>query len=283
MRRAIVRPLAAILFCLLAAPPAAQGADWRVVEVAAPGRVDEVVAADRSAAIRFGRAWHRATACASGICLAPASPPRRQRPPAGGLPDGWVSHGSGPGIAVAWYGEPTGRYDHAILGDAIEAGALHVRDAAGTLYRLRLPDDQVFEDLAPRIADIDGDGRNDIVAIRSFLDRGASLAVCGLDAGRLRLKASTAPIGKAHRWLNVAGIADFDGDGRNDIALVVTPISAARWNSGRGARTAWPEPPQRPAFPITRSVRGRRACPRSPTSTATAGPIWRCPMPAAAP
>ena len=52
---------------------------------------------------------------------------------------------------------------------------------------------------------------------------GASLAVYGERGGKLRRLAATAAIGRPNRWLNVAGIADFDGDGRPEIAIVKTP------------------------------------------------------------
>ena len=243
----VCRIAAVAISCLSAAPgiPARAGdtGSWRVVEIAAPGAVAEIVQAGASAAIRIGRTWYRGATCPAGLCLAVSSAPPRQRPPRGGLADGWIARAPGPGIVEAWYDEPTGRYDHAILGDAVEAGALVARDAAGTRFRLRLPADQVFEDLTPRIADIDGDGRGDIVAIRSFLDRGASLVVYGIVGGRLRLRASSPPIGRAHRWLNIAGIADFDGDGSRDMAVVATPhiggtLEFWSWQAGGLERTA---------------------------------------------
>jgi hypothetical protein len=41
--------------------------------------------------------------------------------------------------------------------------------------------------------------------------------------GRYEIVAETPPIGQPHAWLNPAGIADFDGDGKIDIALVRMP------------------------------------------------------------
>ncbi|WP_299481083.1 hypothetical protein [uncultured Roseibium sp.] len=48
--------------------------------------------------------------------------------PEGGLPDGKfaVYRPGRPDAVAAWYGSPTRRYGHGILGDAIEAGSLHV-------------------------------------------------------------------------------------------------------------------------------------------------------------
>ena len=92
----------------------------------------------------------------------------------------------------------------------------------GTLFH-ELPQTHVFEDLTPRIADLDGDGTSEIVTIRSSLARGAAVAVYGLQGGKLALRAATPEIGRSHRWLNIAAIHDFDGNGTREIAFVRTP------------------------------------------------------------
>ncbi len=121
--------------------------------------------------------------------------------------------------------EPTTRYDHAILGDAVEYGAMRVAvtDRAGKRGRattvIRLPKTRVFEDIAPRLADLDGDGANDIVVVETDLAQGASLAV--YDA--YGLVARTPFLGQTHRWLAPVGAADLDGDGTVEIAYVETP------------------------------------------------------------
>lgn len=124
---------------------------------------------------------------------------------------------------------PTVRYDHAVLGDALEWGALDLSiatcDAAGCKtradrrVRITLPQDRVFEDVTARVADVDGDGRAEVVVVETDLSLGASLAVYGPE-GRI---AATGFIGRRHRWLAPAGIADFDGDGQVEIAYVDRP------------------------------------------------------------
>jgi hypothetical protein len=126
-------------------------------------------------------------------------------------------------VAAAWLVEPTRRYDHGVLGDAIEAGGLRVRLRGGAELDTRLPADSVFEDLRPRVVDLDGDGRDEILVVRSYLDAGAALAVFGVRDGKLAQLAQTDPIGRAYRWLNPAGVGDFDGDGGLEIAYVQTP------------------------------------------------------------
>ncbi|MGB0630939.1 MAG: hypothetical protein ACPGRZ_09605, partial [Alphaproteobacteria bacterium] len=80
--------------------------------------------------------------------------------PGNALPDGLVAVSSRGDIAAAWYTEPTTRYGHAVLGDAIEAGGLRIRTRDGDVLDYALPQTEVFEDRAPRLADLDaGRGR----------------------------------------------------------------------------------------------------------------------------
>ena len=138
------------------------------------------------------------------------------------LPDSHAALGEND-IAEAWLIAPTKRYGHAVLGDAIEAGGLRVVLRDGRAVDYLLDEDSVFEDLRPRLADLDGDGRDEIIVVRSYLDAGAALSVFGLRNGRLEFLGETSPIGQPHRWLNPVGAGDFDGDGQIEIAYVETP------------------------------------------------------------
>ncbi len=61
-------------------------------------------------------------------------------------------------IESARYDGPTQRYPHGVLGDDIEYDTLVVRLSDGREMSARWGDDMVFEDLAPRVVDVDGDG-----------------------------------------------------------------------------------------------------------------------------
>ncbi|MCV3270387.1 FG-GAP repeat domain-containing protein [Roseobacter sinensis] len=122
-------------------------------------------------------------------------------------------------ITAAAYDGPTERYAHAVLGDAIEYTTLAVSLADGGERRFGLPDDLVFEDTAPRVADLDGDGEAEVIVVESSQSDGARLAIYGPD-GRIT---ATPFIGTRFRWLAPVGAADLDGDGRMELAYIDRP------------------------------------------------------------
>ena len=83
-------------------------------------------------------------------------------------------------ITSARYGGPTRAYDHGILGDKVEYTKLILR-AGGRRIVIEVGDGFVFEDLAPRLVDLNGDGRPEVITVRTDMQRGASLAIYGVD------------------------------------------------------------------------------------------------------
>ncbi|MCF4097723.1 FG-GAP repeat domain-containing protein [Maritalea mediterranea] len=118
---------------------------------------------------------------------------------------------------------PTQRYQHFVLSDQFEAAGFRVTYRDGTQSDFTLPATEVFEDRVPRLVDLTGDGHEELILVQSHIQKGASLAIYDLAPGNINLRAQTPYIGQPNRWLNPAGIADFDGDGHMEIALVSKP------------------------------------------------------------
>lgn len=121
-------------------------------------------------------------------------------------------------------------YGHTVLGDTPEWSSVTVfwgpegqaltegKRGAATMVQA----DHIFEDIHPRLVDLDGDGIPEVILVQSSFRSGARLVVLGTD-GALTLLASTPYIGRRNRWLAPIGAADMDGDGAFEIAFVDRP------------------------------------------------------------
>jgi len=221
---------------------AAQTAEWRMQHVDAPARVSAIETIDGQVRVNSGGLWYRIVLADQQAKLEFLDQPAKPELPEGALPDGRIATGSRD-IARAWLAEPTDRYDHGIFGDKIEAGALVIELRDGKRQTVRLSGDAVFEDLEPRLADLDGDGHDEIIVVKSYLKRGSALAVIAERKGRYEIVAETPPLGGPYRWLNPAGIGDFNGDGKIDLALVRQPhvigsLELWNWTGGTLRKTA---------------------------------------------
>lgn len=121
-------------------------------------------------------------------------------------------------VTAAQFTQATDRYDHAILGDALEWGGLRITSAT-RVVEVTLPRSRVFEDVAARVADLDGDGHAEVLVVETDVALGASLAVYDAEGW----VTATPFIGRTHRWLAPLGVGDLDGDGLPEIAYVDRP------------------------------------------------------------
>ena len=146
--------------------------------VSAPARVTAIETVAGQTQVNAGGLWYRIVLAGEKVSLVFVDTPAQAKLPDGALPDGKVATGKGE-IARAWLAEPVTRYDHGILGDKIEAGSLVIETRDGKRQTVRLKGDAVFEDLEPRLADLDRDGHDEVIVVKSYLKHGSALAVIG--------------------------------------------------------------------------------------------------------
>lgn len=122
----------------------------------------------------------------------------------------------------AQYAMPSEKYGHGILGDKIEAEQLVVV-ADSVFYTFKLENEYVFEDIRPRLYDVDGDGALEFITIRTHISQGAGIAIYKIVDGQLTEYAHLDEIGTAYRWLNIVAINDLDNDGTVELVWIETP------------------------------------------------------------
>jgi hypothetical protein len=230
-------PLACVVLFLAAG--SAQAVEWQVQTIGTPARVTAIDPA-QGTLVNAGGLWYRLTLDGAGSRLTFVDEPKSDAID-NALPHGRVVTGTRD-IARAWLSDPTPRYGHGVLGDKVEAGSLTIETRDGKTQVVRLKDNAVFEDLIPRLVDLDGNGHDEVVLVKSYIAQGSALAVIGRRDGQYAIVAETPPAGAPNSWLNPAGIADFNGDGKLDIALVRMPHAAGTlelwtWSDKRLTKT----------------------------------------------
>ncbi len=182
-------------------------------------------------------------------------------------------------IIEARFSEPTTRYTHGVLGDDVEYGALELRvetRGSDNVRTIRLPQDRVFEDLSPRLVDMDSDGTPEVVVVESHAQLGAQLAI--YDASGTKI-AATPHIGTRFRWLAPIGAADLDGDGYTEIAYIDRPHLAKTLRIWRFKEGALAEIASLPGLTNHRIGEdyisgGLRDCGKTPPELITASADW---------
>jgi len=126
------------------------------------------------------------------------------------------------GSVFAQYTNPTEKYQHGVLGDQLEAAQLVV-NIEGSFYTKTLEEDYVFEDISPRLYDVDRDGEIEFICIRTHLEKGAGIVIYKEINGSLELMSYVKEIGQSNKWLNPVAIQNLDDDINIEIAWVQTP------------------------------------------------------------
>jgi len=119
--------------------------------------------------------------------------------------------------------DATTRYDHGVLGDAVEASGISLVETVPAVHvarKIELPSPRVVEGISPIWADLSGDGQREIIVTLSDLEQGAQIVVFS-EAGE-QLAAGPA-IGRGYRWRHQLVVAPFGPDGELELADVLTP------------------------------------------------------------
>lgn len=133
------------------------------------------------------------------------------------LPDGRIVRFDEDRYALL--GDSTDRYRHGALGDSVEGGSLVVVDARGNVQTRRAIDPPaVIEAQAPLAADLDDDGRRELLVPLADAADGARIAA--FDPGGSRL--ATGPI-HGSGWRHPLAVAPFGPEGEPELAVVRKP------------------------------------------------------------
>jgi hypothetical protein len=159
---------------------------------------------------------HRRSLLAAPLLLLPLKAEAKAIIP---LPDTEVTTS---GNLRAYLTDPTKRYDHAVLGDDIEAAGFVV-EIDGAPLRYKLGADAVFEDRRVRLVEMTGEGHPEALVVKAYQNSGAALALYRINGDGIEPIAESAAIGTRHRWLNPVGVGRFMGDTAPLVAAVITP------------------------------------------------------------
>ncbi len=117
----------------------------------------------------------------------------------------------------------TRRYDHGILGDRIEAGSVTLIETdpqPRIALTITIPAPRVIEGLAPIWADLDGDGRREIIVTQSDDIQGAQVVVYDELGNPIAFGPA---IGQGHRWRHQIAVGSFGPSDETELVEVITP------------------------------------------------------------
>ena len=119
--------------------------------------------------------------------------------------------------------DPTTRYDHGVLGDAIEAGSITLVETLPEIkvvQKVIIDPPVVIEGIAPIWADFDGDSQREVIVTLSDASLGARVVVFAEDGSQL---AASAAIGTGFRWRNQLASAPTAPGVGLELVDVLTP------------------------------------------------------------
>ena len=119
--------------------------------------------------------------------------------------------------------QPTTRYDHRIAGDDVEAAAVTLFDSQATdggEVVIPVPEPAVIEGIMPLWADLNGDGRREVIVTQSDAQNGAQIVAYDENG---ELVAIGPAIGQGYRWRHQLVVAPFGPNGEMELVNVRTP------------------------------------------------------------
>jgi hypothetical protein len=117
--------------------------------------------------------------------------------------------------------EPTGRYPHSSLGDNLEANvAVVVTVGVNEVQTIYRSGDDVIESIAPLLADVNGDGIDDVALIVSN-DREAWIVVASSSGGGV--VATSDPVDRLLGWRQLVAVGPLGPNGETEIVEVLYP------------------------------------------------------------
>jgi len=139
----------------------------------------------------------------------------------GALPDSRIAIGARHAAVV---GGATSRYDHGVLGDALEGSTVFTLAAQGApVVAVAIDAPAVIEGAAPILADLGGGRGAEVVVTVSDPEDGARLAAYELGGSGAGQAWRSEPIGTGQRWRHQIAVAPFGPEGERELVSVRTP------------------------------------------------------------